>query len=68
MHKAQHEKNYAIVTELRSGSVWEGAQVSLWGAGIKVLCLDLGGGFTGLDPYKPYSRVPEVWALHVLLQ
>lgn len=57
-----------MVTELRSGSVWERARVSFWGAGIKVLYLDLDGGFAGLDPYKPYSRVPEVWALHVLLQ
>lgn len=33
-----------MVPELRRGSVWEGTPVSLWGAGINVLYLDLGGG------------------------
>lgn len=57
-----------MVPELRRGSVWEGTRVSLWGAGINVLHLDLGGGYTGRDMYKPYSRIPEVCALNVICQ
>lgn len=57
-----------MVPELRRGSVWEGTRVSLWGAGTNVLYLDLGGGYTGRDMYKPYSRIREVCALNVIRQ